>query len=215
MKLKKLDIIAISIIVASFITSIYFYSEIPYMMASHWDIGGNANGYIPKTWGAFLMPGISLVMFLLFKKLPSIDPLKKNVKKFMDHYQKFIIMMLVFLFYSNALIVLWNVGFLFSFRQAFLPAFSVLFFFIGVFIKKTKRNWFIGIKTPWTMSNDKVWEKTHDRASLLFKLSGVVSLLSVFDEKYSLVLLLAPVLGAIVYLYIYSYVEYKKLKVKD
>ncbi|MDP2741185.1 MAG: DUF1648 domain-containing protein, partial [bacterium] len=75
-------IIILIIIAASFLISFYLYPAAPDKMASHWNIAGEVDGYMSKFWGLFLMPIISLVMFLLFTIIPKIDPMKENVQKF-------------------------------------------------------------------------------------------------------------------------------------
>ena len=64
-----------------------------------------------------------------------------------------------------------------------IPAFAVLLFYIGILIKHAKRNWFIGIRTPWTLSSDKVWDKTHALGGKLFQVSAVITLGGIFFDK--------------------------------
>ena len=80
--MKKSNIIILIIILISFSIGIYFHSKMPAEMASHWNIKGEVDGYISKFWGLFLMPIISIGMFLLFLFIPKIDPLKSNIEKF-------------------------------------------------------------------------------------------------------------------------------------
>lgn len=89
----------IIIIILSFFIGIYFYPQMPDKMASHWNIKNEVDGYLPKFWGLFLMPLVSLGMYGLFIALPRIDPLKKNIEAFKKYYFGFILIMIVFLFY--------------------------------------------------------------------------------------------------------------------
>ncbi len=131
-------------------------------MASHWDINDQVNGTMPKLWGVFLMPLISLGLFLLFLLIPAIDPLKANIAKFRGAFNLFIAFMTLFLMYVQGLILAWNLGFThLKMSESLLPAVGLLFILIGFMIRKAKRNFFIGIRTPWTLSSDKVWDETH------------------------------------------------------
>jgi uncharacterized membrane protein len=85
----------------------------------------------------------------------------------------------------------------------------MLFYYIGVLLQFVKRNWFIGIRTPWTMSSDVVWEKTHRLGAKMFRASGIIALAGAFIPKYALALILLPVLFTAAYLIYYSYREYK------
>lgn len=207
---KTTIIISALIILISFIVGVYLYPQMPEQMASHWGIDGEVDGWMPKIFVLFLMPAIGALLFALFYFLPKIDPLKKNVEKFRKHYDGFVLMMLLFLFYIYALSLLWNYEIRFDMGTAIIPALVALFYFIGILLKNAKRNWFIGIRTPWTLSDDKVWEKTHKLASKLFKISAIIILFSLFFKEYSLWVVLVVGLGTALYSIIYSYWIFRK-----
>jgi uncharacterized membrane protein len=89
---------------------------------------------------------------------------------------------------------------------------GLLFFYIGILLENAKRNWFIGIRTPWTLSSEKVWNKTHKLGSKMFKISGIIVLIGFLFQKYVTYFILIPTLFVAFYLVIYSYVEYRKEK---
>jgi len=64
--------------------------------------------------------------------------------------------------------------------QMMVPALGILFYYCGILIENAKRNWFIGIRTPWTLSNEKVWERTHKIGGKLFKIAGLIAFLWYF-----------------------------------
>ena len=76
---------------------------------------------------------------------------------------------------------------------------------------KAKRNYFIGIRTPWTLNNEEVWDKTHRLGGLLFKISGVITVFGVFLPDYAIVFILVPVLASAVISIVYSYVIHQKI----
>ena len=208
--MRKSEIITILIILISFVIGIYFYPQIPEKMASHWNIRGEVDGYISKSWGLFLIPIISLGLFLLFILIPKIDPLRANIEKFRKYFDGFIILIILFLFYLYLLTIFWNFGNKFSMNQVLPPSFGILFFYCGILIDKAKRNWFIGIRTPWTLSNEKVWEKTHQLGGKLFKIAGIIAFLGIIFPNYAFFLILFPVIAVSIYTVIYSYYEYRK-----
>lgn len=208
--MRKSEIIILGIIVVSSLIGMYFYPRMPGAIASHWNIRGEVDGYMSKFWGLFLMPLISLCLLLLFVLIPKIDPLKANIEKFRNYYDGFIVLMIVFLFYLYLLTIFWNVGLRFNMIQLLAPAFGILFYYCGILIENAKRNWFIGIRTPWTLSSDKVWEKTHKIGGRLFKITGVVALLGVLFHDYAMLFILMPVILITAYTVLYSYFEYQK-----
>ncbi|MFA6089377.1 MAG: DUF1648 domain-containing protein [Candidatus Woesearchaeota archaeon] len=210
-KSTKISIVIIVILILlSFAIGIYSYQKLPDKVASHWDANGNVNGYMGKFWGIFLMPIISVFMVLLFLFLPTIDPMKNNVAKFRTYFDYFIVCIIAFFFYIYILTIVWNFGFIFDMLVMMIPALSILFFFIGILLEKSKRNWFIGIRTPWTLSSDKVWDKTHKLGAKLFKLCAIISLIGIFVPKYSIFIFIVPLLVVSVFLMVYSYIVYKK-----
>jgi len=181
-------------------------------IASHWNNSGEVNGYMTKFWGIFLFPFVMVGIYLFYLLIPKIDPLKKNIKKFKKYYDLFVLIIIAFLAYVFILSILFNLGFMFNMTMMMMPALALLFMFIGYFMKKLKRNWFVGIRTPWTISNDKVWSKTHKLGSILYVLNGVFILVGMFFSQYLVWFVLIPVLISTVFLVAYSYLEYNKLK---
>jgi len=180
------------------------------MMASHWNSAGDADGTMSKFWGLFLMPIVVLGMFLLFMIIPKIDPLKKNIEKFRKHFDWFIYLIMLFMLYIYILTILWNKGYQFNMTTALLPAMAVLFYMIGIVVSRAKRNWFIGIRNPWTLSSDVVWAKTHKLGGILFKIMAVIILIAIPFKQYAIYLILIPVLSIVVITLVYSYLEYQK-----
>lgn len=156
------------------------------------------------------MPLISLGMFFLFISTAKIDPLKENIKKFRKYFDIFIVLIIVFMLYAHSLALFWSFGFRFNMVQAMIPALGILFYYCGILIEKSKRNWFIGIRTPWTLSSDAVWEKTHKLGGKLFKISGIIAFSGIFFLNYAFFIFFIPVIFSAIYTVVYSYIEYKK-----
>lgn len=207
---KRSEILIFLIVLASFGVGIYFYPQMPVVMASHWNIQGQVDGYLPKFWALFLLPFILLITIFLFLTIPKIDPLRKNILKFEKYYQGFIILIVIFLFYLYLLTIVWNRGFKFDFISAIILPFAILFYFTGVLLEKAKRNYFIGIKTPWTLASDEVWNKTHRLGGKLFKISAFITLSGLLFPQYAFYLVILPVLLFSLFLVVYSYLQFWK-----
>jgi len=211
---KKTNLIIISVIILSFLSAFYLYPKLPDRVASHWNSQGQVDDYLPKIWGVFLMPAITLAIFLLFLLIPRIDPLKKNIAKFRNYFNWLIILIVVFLLYVYSLTVFWNLGYRFNMTLFMTPAIGLLFFYIGVILKHAERNWFIGIRTPWTLSSDVVWKKTHQLGAKLFKVAGIIAILGIFFAENALWFAIIPAIASSLFLLVYSYFEHKKTAVK-
>src|SRR5258708_22090203 len=188
------------------------WNRVPDPMASHWGVNNQVNGTLPRFWGVFLVPLISLGMFLLFLLIPIMDPLKANIAKFRNVFNLFIAFLMLFLVYVYALTLAWNLGFTnFKISLLLLPAVGILLMLIGYMLRSTKRNFFIGIRTPWTLSSDYVWDQTHRVGSWLFIVCGVLACLgSLLGQFAAFRLLFVPLVGSTIFLIIYSYVLYRR-----
>ncbi|KAA0006424.1 MAG: SdpI family protein [Thermoplasmata archaeon] len=202
--------IMVAIFIASLAISIYFYPFVPEKMASHWNAEGKVNGYMPKNVALFLIPFIILFLSLLFIAIPKVDPMKSNIKSFKKYYDGFVILFLIFMLSLHIQIILWNTGLKIPFNL-FIPLWvAILFFYIGILLENAQQNWFIGIRTPWTLSSEKVWNKTHRLGGKLFKIAAFIALAGIFFPKYAIWFILLPALAFAFCLIAYSYFEYQK-----
>ncbi|MFH1506633.1 MAG: DUF1648 domain-containing protein [archaeon] len=212
--MKAAHWIIIAIIVISFIIGIYYYPQFPEEVASHWNTQGEVDDYMPKFWGLFLMPIISVGLFILFLWLPNADPYKENYKSFQNYFDGFIVILVAFLFYIYLLTIAWTLGFTANIGQLLTPAFGVLIYYCGVLISKAKRNWFVGIRNAWTLSSDKVWDKTHKLGGTLFKIAAVIAVIGGFFPEGTFWFVLLPIIAVVVIVFVYSYLVYKKTVTK-
>lgn len=210
-QVRKSEIIVLFLVALSFIAGIFIYSRMPEQMASHWNSSGQVDGYMSRFWGVFLLPIIFLVMAVLFIIIPRIDPLKSNIQQFRKYFDGFIILIFLFFLYIYGLTIYWNLENNFNMTAFMIPAMAVLLYYCGILINSSKRNWSIGIKTPWTMSSDVVWDKTHRIGGKLFKASGVICLLGLIWPCCAMWFVLAPILLSTIFVFVYSYLEFKKL----
>lgn len=211
--MDKFIVASLGIVIISAVISVYFFPVLPDAITSHWNSEGQPDGKLSKIWALLLVPIISLAFLALFIAIPRIDPKKKNIQEFRVYYNGFIVLFLGFLLYIHILTIFWNLS-PFPFVQAIVPAFSILFYGIGILMQKAKRNWFIGIRTPWTLSSDSVWEKTNMMGGKFFRISAVIALAGMVIPPYAFLLIIVPVLISVVITVIFSYVQYRKEEIK-
>ena len=211
MSTRNTYIVVTILIIASALAGLLLWNQLPESMASHWGVDDLVNGYTPRLWGVLLMPLLSAGMLVLFLVIPAIDPLKANIQKFRENFNAFLVMITIFLVYVHGLSLAWNLGYTgFKMSHALLPAMGLLFVFVGLLIGKAKRNFFIGIRTPWTLSSEKVWDETHRVGGKLFSAAGALTLLGIFVPDYADWFLVLPLIGATAFSVVYSYVLYQR-----
>lgn len=195
-----------------FAAASYFYPLLPEKVASHWNAAGEVDGHMSRFWGAFLAPVIMTGMLMMFWLIPRIDPRRRNIQEFFGAFKTFIALVFLFFAYVYALTLWWNLGGQFNLAKFLVPALAGLFYAAGDLVAQAKPNWFVGIRTPWTLENENVWNKTHALGGKLYKLCGLLALLALFWPGRAFVLVVVLIVGVSLFLMVYSYVEYTRQK---
>ena len=198
------------IVLVAVLASVISAAYLPPRVVSHWNAQGQPDGTMSRFWALALVPLIMVGITLLLMFIRTTDPLRANIQQFLSFYNGFVLLVNVYLLYVHGLTLAWNLGWHFNLSAALIPAMAVLFYLAGILLKRTKRNWFMGIRTPWTMSSDRVWDQTHRRASLLFKISAVLMLVGLFFPNGFWLFLLAPLFASVIYVVVYSYWLYRR-----
>lgn len=164
---NKKEILPIALILIAFFAGIYLYSQLPERIPSHWNIRGEIDSWAGKNFGIFFIPVITLAIYLLTVFIPLIDPLRKNYSKFSSAYFWFRTVLVAFFVLLHFYILSAALGVKINTNYFMLSSFSCFFILLGLFLPKIKNNYFVGIRTPWTLHSEKVWEKTTSSAEKL------------------------------------------------
>lgn len=169
----KRELFAWTIILLMVLLSLYFYPRLPEIIPSHFGVQGQPNQYAPKGQLMALILGLTAGLYLLLTFIPLIDPFWRKIQKRYSLFLIFRDLMLCFFLFLYVLSLL-------AAQQGSLPlnamgiGFGLFFALLGNYLPKLPRNWFFGIRNPWTISSDIVWRKTHILGGWLFVLSGLV-----------------------------------------
>jgi uncharacterized membrane protein len=212
--MKKIEILPIALILLSLMIGLYLINLVPDTMPTHWNFEGKADGFSNKYFALFFLPCLMLIIYSLLTYIPYIVVMKKNVNSFIEEYIIFKIIFVIFFFGLYIISLIQSVK-PFSMNYFIIPGLAVLFYFVGRLLKRTKRNYFIGFRTPWTLNDNVVWEKTNYMAGKFFQIYAVFTLFGLFIPKYSILIILIPLFPGIAFLIYYSYLLHKKLKLKS
>jgi len=165
------------VVVASSVATWIAYPQLPAVVPTHWDIHNQVNGYSPK-WSLFLFgPGLMLVIVVLFYFLPWLSPKQFEVDSFKATYLHIMLIVVAMLAYFHA-VILWTVtGHAVDVGRAITGGICLLFALLGNVLGKVRRNFYIGIRTPWALANERVWNATHRFAAKTFVIVGAAGLL--------------------------------------
>lgn len=203
-------------LVAAVGIALWAYPQLPEQVPSHWNAAGQVDGYSSRAVGAFLFPALMFGLGAVLLVIPLIDPLKKNIEKFMTEYHVFIAIFELFMLLLYIQTILWALDIAkISMNAVIAVGTGVVFIAVGWMLGRARRNFFIGIRTPWTLMNDEVWARTHALGARLFIGAGIISLFGAVFPDIAIWLIVVPILGAALVTVVYSYVIYQRIAPKN
>ncbi len=208
----KKHILPLLMIITSFIMWAFFYNKLPAELPTHWNASGEADGFSSKLTTFFMSNGMMVLMYVMFLILPKIDPKKINYKYFSKGYSSIVIGIMILFFAINLGTIYIGLGHELKMERLIVILIGVLFLFVGNYMQQVKSNYFMGIRTPWTLSNETVWNKTHRVGSKVFMIAGILIMVTVFLPPSMMIwaiITIAFLMSAIPI--VYSYVLYKKI----
>ena len=176
----------------------------------HWNAAGVADRYGGKAEGLLLLPAVVLGILLLFNVIRYIDPLRVNIERSGQAYRAVLLGILFFMAVLHVGAVLSAVGYPINIGLLAAPAVGLMFIIMGNYMGKIRRNYMFGVRTPWTLASELSWNKTHRLSGKLFVLSGVLVILaSLWSSVWAFYVMMATILGTVLFTMIYSYWVWK------
>jgi len=160
---------------AAVIVSAALWAKLPPEVVTHWNLLGKPDGSSSRAWAALAGPAIILGLTLLFQVLPRIDPRRENYEKFRDVYWLVVNGLLLCLLVLHLAILASGAGAVVSVQRVGAGCLAVLMLVLGNSLGRIRPNWFMGVRTPWTLDSPEVWRKTHRVAAWLLVGAGVVT----------------------------------------
>ena len=210
-KWGKIDLISLIIILIPITLTLFLYNRLPDQLAVHFGTNGEADGYQGKFY--FLLTSVLFLLAipLLVKFIRYIDPKKENYDKFETTFDMFRLIFTAFLSVMYVSIIYLNLGYSVNIQMIVLIGIGLLFIYLGKNMSRIRFNYTMGIRTPWTLASEDVWQRTHRFAGPLWFIGGIVILILAFLPG-SLAFILMFIIVAIIAIVpiLYSYFIYKK-----
>ncbi|MBQ4867791.1 MULTISPECIES: SdpI family protein [Priestia] len=185
--------------------------HLPATMPIHWGANGEADGFATKINAMILTVGIMVLIYFIIAFVPRIDPRKENYKYFSKTYNIVLNAVLLLFFFVNMSTILQGLGYNVPMSYIAPIMAGLVFIIIGNYLQRVRSNYFMGIRTPWTLSNETVWKKTHRLSGKLFFIGGLLILISAFlPDGYKSVIMWGSIVLCVAIPYLYSYLAYKK-----
>jgi uncharacterized membrane protein len=201
------------IIATALAASAVAYPNLSERIPTHWNFAGEVDGWSGRGWGAWMMPVMMAFVWALTRFLPAIDPRRKNYEKFSGAFEGIILSVMVFMLVLHGITLAAGLGYPIAMERVVPVGIGLLLIVIGNLLPRARSNWFVGIKTPWTLSSDRVWEKTHRVGGRLFVLGGIIIALSTLvDPSWSQWVAVGVVGVCSLAAVLYSYLEWRNEK---
>ena len=200
--------IFIAIIIA---VAAYLYPSLPEQIPTHWNFEGEVDDYTPKPWGVLIIPLAAVFIFLIMKLIPIISPKGFRTDQFTGVVNIFTVTLVGFMSVVALLVLLAASGRDVHMNEMIFAGIGVLFIVLGNYLGKVRKNFFIGIRTPWTLASDEVWSRTHRLGGWIFVLIGFFMFLNAFfrfPERWLIGIIVFVALVPV----LYSYVLYRKVE---
>lgn len=198
-------------IASALLFSVAVYSRLPEQVAVHWNWSGEPDRWAGRVEGAFLMPAIMLVLWAALNWLPKIDPRRANYALFRETYDFVIAAVLTFMALIHVLALGAAIGWPIAIDRVVPGLVGALLVIVGNMLPRARSNWWFGIRTPWTLSSDRVWQKTHRMGGYLMMLAGLGMILrALVNEPWTLWLAVALIVLCVVGTIVYSYLTWRE-----
>lgn len=201
------------IIIAAFLTGLISYPYLPEQLPTHWNASGMPDEYRSKTFAIWLMPALMILLFLSFQIIRVIDPKRKNIVKFSKDIDMINNSLLFVFLIIHGTTILYGLGWDINMSMVMPVIIGIVFVVIGNYMPRFKFNYFIGIRTPWTLSSEHVWTKTHQISGKLYVIGGFLLLLCSFlPIKWKVVSIIVITVIVSLLASVISYIWYKRLQ---
>ena len=191
--------------------SVWAYPRLPEVVTTHWNFKGEPNGTSSRLVAAGLLPLFLAVLPLIFRALPKIDPKGENYAKFTDAYWLIANSVILFLAGVHVVVLLNAMGTPVDINLVIGLGVGLLLMVMGNYLGKVQPNWFMGVRTPWTLASEFVWRKTNRTAGWLFVLAGLIVAVSAFIPSLPTVIVMGVVIAlAALIPVVQSYVLWKR-----
>ena len=184
-------------------------------MAVHFDAMGVANGFMPRDPALLLMPGVGLgLLVVLLWIIPAVMPKSAPVERSAAAFGACTLAVLLLLTVIHGALVLSAAGVIMDHLRIIHGGAGLLLIVIGNYLPKMRRNYIMGLRTPWTLADERVWDRTHRLGGPVFMMAGLAIVLAaiLLPVTWQVGVLLTAVLGAAGWSFVYSYGVAKGLK---
>lgn len=199
------------VIAAMLVFTAVVYPLLPERIPTHWNFRGEVDGWSGRLWGSLLAPVVSAGIWVLLPVLRRVDPRRRNYDRFESTFWLLVNLLVVFFAGIHVLTLGVALGWAIDMTRTILVIVGLMFAVLGNYLPRLRSNWWMGIRTPWTLESDAVWRSTHRLAGYTFVIGGLATAVSaLLPSPIAIGLAMAAMMTAAVVPAIYSYVAFQR-----
>ena len=198
---------------ANIVFSAAIYPRLPDPAPVHWNIHGQVDNYGPRWVAAGVFPACMVAVMALLLVLPRLGPFRENLESISTTYGRIMVTIALMMVAMNTIFLLASIGYALPIGSSIALVVGLFFALLGNWMGKVPRNFYVGIRTPWTLANDTVWERTHRLGGRVMVAAGLlVAATSLFaSDIVCFIVLMASMAVTVIWALIYSYRLYRRL----
>jgi len=206
--------LAPALILLVLIFGLAVYGRLPSAVPSHWNASGRSDATMPRAAAVLLLPAIALGVWALLSALPRIDPRRRGYRDFLPTYRLFVNLIVGGLVLIQVVVLGHALGWQVEPPRLIPAVLGLVFVGLGNELGRVRPNWFVGVRTPWTLSNDEVWRRTHRVGGRAFVVVGLIWIVAalLLPPAVAFIVIMAALLGVSLGLVFYSYQLYQRLQ---
>jgi uncharacterized membrane protein len=214
MKNKKINIVIACLLAITLVYILIVYPSLPDLIPTHFGVSGDADGYSKKSY-IFVIYGILILLNILMPTIAKIDPKRENYSRFFKSFD--ISRVAINLLFMGLIVIitqssLSNLTETFSVDRLVPAMLGLVFIVIGNYMPKFKHNYTMGIKTPWTLADENVWNRTHRISGPIWIVAGAIMIINrfLFQNTLSMYIIIVVIIFVVIFPFVYSYLIYRK-----
>lgn len=204
-------VLSLVLIALSVLYSVWLYPSLPDKVPSHWNIHGQIDSYSGKSFACFLLPAITVLIFALFMILNWLSPRQFKLDTFRRTWEFVVFLVVSLLTYDHVLFLQAARGTALNMNRAVLGGLFLFIALLGNVLGKVRRNFWIGVRTPWTLASERVWNDTHRVAAKTFVIAGVLGFIAAMWGAHPMLSIGILIAAALITVF-YSLFDYKRLE---
>ena len=211
MTTRVADILCFVFIATATSVAVYLYPSLPEQIPTHWNVDGEVDDFTAKPWGVIVMPAIAALSWAFMKLIQIVSPRGFRTDTFKGVVNVFQVVLVAFLSIVAVSVLLEAIGVDTHINNAVVLGTGLMFVVLGNYMGKVRKNFFIGIRTPWTLASDEVWARTHRLGGWLFVAGGIIVVIGAFTGM-TVGWMATVIIAAALVPVAYSFVVYQRVE---